>query len=177
MSKTFSCPFCKTDRLTYVHREGSAAKVRCQTCGYPVEEGPVEVEKLILGRPKILCIDDDRLLLRLFADLLERQNFEILTAFDGPLGVAMAKKEHPDLILLDVMMPETDGFEICRRLRADPGLTHTPIIILTAMPDPRVNIRGLEAGATMSIRKPFNLDRLIATIKTALALVAKTSAP
>jgi DNA-binding response OmpR family regulator len=89
----------------------------------------------------------------------------------------MAKKEHPDLILLDVMMPETDGFEICRRLRADPGLTHTPIIILTAMPDPRVNIRGLEAGATMSIRKPFNLDRLIATIKTALALVAKTSAP
>jgi CheY-like chemotaxis protein len=81
---------------------------------------------------RILWIDDDRLLLTFGKEALERLGYRVLTAADGASGIETAKQEEPDLIILDVLMPNMDGYEICRRLRADAGLKETPILLLTA---------------------------------------------
>jgi len=99
--------------------------------------------------------------------------YEALTASDGPSGLAVAKEQRPDLILVDVMMPKMNGYEVCQRLRADPNLKRTPIIIMTAMTDPALKNKGVEAGANLAIPKPFNPTQIIALIKKALELKAK----
>jgi CheY-like chemotaxis protein len=175
VKNTIFCPYCNSNQPRYEYREGGRVKFRCQSCGCPVEGGVVDVEKEAggFGRAKILCIDDDRLLLALFSDALEAYAYQPLTAIDGPSGIELAKKEHPDLIILDVMMPKMSGFEACRIMRTDPELKDTPIIILTAMHDPNLNVKGFQAGANLAMRKPFGSKELINTIKTALALKAK----
>jgi len=92
----------------------------------------------------ILCIDDDRLPLSFFTDALERRRFRTLIATDGPSGIEAARVEHPDLILLDVIMPKMSGLEVCRRLRVEPGLKDTPIVLLTALHDPHLGFEGKE---------------------------------
>jgi len=173
MSVTYFCSHCDANQLTFEYYEGSRLKVRCQVCGYPVEEGIVQKEGVTFGRPKILCIDDDQLLLGLFTSALENYDFQVITATDGPSGIEKAKKERPDLILVDVMMPGMDGYEVCRRMRADPDLKGTSIIIITAMTDPKLNVKGFQAGANLAIKKPFDPKKLVDTIKTALALKTK----
>jgi len=158
MSVTYFCPHCDSNQPSYEYSEGKHLKVRCLTCGFPIEEGVADKDKVISGRPKILCIDDDKLLLSLVKHTLEGAEFDAITAADGPSGIELARKERPSLILLDVMMPEMDGFEVC---------------IVTAMVDPKLNIKGFQAGATLAIQKPYDPKKLIATIKTALALQAK----
>ena len=158
MSVTYFCPHCDSNQPSYEYSEGKHLKVRCLTCGFPIEEGVADKDKVISGRPKILCIDDDKLLLSLVKHTLEGAEFDAITAADGPSGIELARKERPSLILLDVMMPEMDGFEVC---------------IVTAMVDPKLNIKGFQAGATLAIQKPYDPKKLIATIKTALALKAK----
>lgn len=177
MKNTVFCPYCNSTQPRYEYREGGRVKFKCQSCGCPVEVGTIDTEKrsAIFDRAKILCIDDDRLLLALFADALEANSFQPLTAVDGPSGIEVAKKERPDLIILDVMMPKMSGFEVCRLMRADPDLKDTPIIILTAMHDPNLNVKGFQAGANLAMRKPFGPKDLINMIKTALALKAKQS--
>lgn len=177
MKNTIFCPYCNSTQPRYEYREGGRVKFRCQSCGCPVEAGALDTEKQagIFDRAKILCVDDDRLLLALFSDALEAYAYQPLTAIDGPSGIELAKKERPDLIILDVMMPKMSGFEVCRKMRADPDLKDTPIIILTAMHDPNLNIKGFEAGANLAMRKPFGPKELINTIKTALALKPKRS--
>jgi DNA-binding response OmpR family regulator/DNA-directed RNA polymerase subunit RPC12/RpoP len=169
----YFCSHCNENRETFEYYEGSHLKVRCQVCGYPVEEEVVRKEGVSFGRPKILCIDDDQLLLGLFVNALESYDFQAITATDGPSGIEKAKKERPDLILLDVMMPGMDGYEVCRRMRADPDLKETPIIIITAMTDPKLNVKGFQAGANLATKKPFDPKKLVDTIKTALALKTK----
>ncbi len=115
--------------------------------------------------PLILCIDDDRLLLRLFSDALERYGFRTAVAPDGPTGIEVAKGERPALILLDFMMPAMDGLEVCRRLRAEPALRETRIILLTAREDPELGPQAREAGATLTVRKPFGPDFVVETIE------------
>jgi CheY-like chemotaxis protein len=115
-----------------------------------------------------LCIDDDRIVLSYCSDALERQGFRTLIASDGPSGIEMAKKDRPDLILLDVMMPDMTGLEVCRRLRAEPGLRDTPIILLTASDDPDLGLKGREAGATSSMRKPWGSGNIISAIEQVL---------
>ena len=132
--------------------------------------------EVLFARRKILCIDDDPLLLDFLVVLLKNNEFQALTATDGPSGIAIARRERPNLILLDVMMPGMDGFEVCRRIRGDPVLRDTPVIILTVMTDPKLNVKGFRAGATLAIRKPFETTKLIDTIKTALALKLKPPA-
>ena len=170
---TYYCPHCLANQMTFEYYEGKKLMVRCQVCGYPIDEGVVQKGEITFGRPKILCIDDDLLLLGLFTEALERQNFQVVTAADGPSGLEKAKKERPDLVLLDVMMPGMDGFEVCRRMRADPDLKDIPVIIATAMEDPKLNIKGFQAGANLATRKPFDPKKLVDTIKTALALKSK----
>jgi DNA-binding response OmpR family regulator len=170
---TYFCPHCGENQLTFEYYEGNRLKVRCQVCGYPVEEGIVQKEGITFGRPKVLFIDDDELLLGSFETVLGYHDCQAITATNGPSGIEKAKKEHPDLILLDVMMPGMDGYEVCRRMRADPDINQIPIIIITAMTDLKLNVKGFQAGANLAIRKPFDPKKLVDTIKTALALKAK----
>ncbi len=178
MNGTHFCQYCISDQPIYEYEEDGRKKRRCQTCGLPLEAGNVVTEKLgadssPFNRPKVLCIDDDQLLLSLFGKALEAEDFQPFTATTGYEGIELAKQERPDVILVDVMMPGMSGFDVCRRLRADPDFKDTPIIIITAMHDPRLNVKGFQAGATLAMRKPFDPEKLLATVKTVLVLKAK----
>jgi CheY-like chemotaxis protein len=116
-------------------------------------------------RPTVLCIDDDRLVLGICTSVLEGRGYRVVMATHGRAGIAIAEKEHPALILLDVLMPGMDGFEVCRQLRALPALQHTPIVIMTAMNEPNLEVKGIEAGATLSIRKPFDPEQIVNAVE------------
>lgn len=116
----------------------------------------------------ILCIDDDRLLLSLCCDALEREGYRTLIATDGLSGIETATAARPDLILLDVIMPEMDGLETCRRLRGIPALRDTPIVLLTASPDLKLDAEGRAAGATLTLRKPFGPGLIVSSIRQIL---------
>ncbi len=119
-------------------------------------------------RPTILCVDDDRLVLGVCTSALEAHGYRVLMATHGKAGIAMAEKEHPALILLDIMMPGIDGYEVCRQLRAAPVFHHTPIILMTAMNEPDLEAKGAAAGATLSLRKPFDPEQIVSTIEQVL---------
>jgi CheY-like chemotaxis protein len=172
MGSTFFCPYCCSSQEKYEYQEDGRRKFRCASCGTPAESSGLK-EESTFDRAKVLCIDDDRLLLGLVKDAIETHGFEALTATDGPSGLALAKAQRPDIILVDVMMPKMSGFEVCQHLRADPKLKGTPIIIITAMADPDLKTKGLEAGANLAIPKPFNPTQIILLIKKALELKAK----
>ncbi len=95
------------------------------------------------------------------ADALQAAGYRTLAAPDGPSGVAIAQRERPDVNLLDVVMPTMTGFEVCQQLRADPTLTQTPIVLLTALGDKGVRTMGEQVGATTTLRKPFHAEDLI----------------
>jgi CheY-like chemotaxis protein len=116
-------------------------------------------------RPTVLCIDDDRLVLGICTSVLEGRGYRVVMATHGRAGIAIAEKEHPALILLDVLMPGMDGFEVCRQLRGLPALQHTPIDIMTAMNEPNLEVKGIEAGATLSIRKPFDPEQIVNAVE------------
>ena len=170
---TFFCPFCCSTQQKIEFVEDGQVKLRCASCGSTAEAGPVEVRESIFDRPKVLCIDDDHLLLGLVRDTLEANGFEAITATDGPAGIEIARKVRPDVILVDVLMPRMSGFEVCKRLRADPGLKETPIILMTAMSDPGLKEKGLEAGASLAMPKPFDPMQIISVINKVLALKSK----
>lgn len=169
MTIAYFCPYCNSNQPGFEYWEGERLRICCPACGHPVEEVTANRWALSFERPKILCIDDDQLLLGLFADTLKGHDFHPLTASDGPSGIALAKQERPDLILVDVMMPNVDGYEVCSRMRADPDLKDLPIIIVTAILDPKLNVKAIQAGATLAMRKPFDPDQLIRLIRTTLA--------
>jgi CheY-like chemotaxis protein/DNA-directed RNA polymerase subunit RPC12/RpoP len=171
MSTTiYFCPHCNANHPTFEHYEEAHLVVRCQRCGFPVEEGVVEPGGVAFQRTKILCVDDDEVLLASLCLLLSAHDFQPLTATDGPSGMEMARRERPEVILLDILMPGLDGLEACRRLRADEHLKAVPIIIMTAMEDAKLNVKAFKAGATLALKKPLDPGRLIGTVKTALAL-------
>lgn len=125
---------------------------------------------------KILIIDDDIDTLKLVGLMLERQGYDIVVASNGQMGLAKAASEKPDLILLDVMMPDLDGYEVARRLRADPALAHIPIIMFTAKSMVDDKVAGFEAGADDYLTKPTHPAELTAHIKAVLARAAQTRA-
>ncbi len=98
--------------------------------------------------------------------------YEILTAADGEEALAIARAQQPDLILLDVMMPKLDGFEVCRRLRANPALPFIPVILVTAKGDPKDVVAGLEAGGDEYLTKPVDQAALVARVKSMLRIKA-----
>jgi two-component system, OmpR family, KDP operon response regulator KdpE len=116
-------------------------------------------------KKKILIIDDDANLLKILDTALKQEGFEILTAADGQRGLRAAFSSHPDLIILDVMMPGMDGFEVCQRLLE---LTDLPVIMLTAVSATKDVVKGLSTGAADYITKPFKMDELIARVRAAL---------
>ncbi len=111
-------------------------------------------------RPRILLIDDDPLIRRIIVKTLVAAGYETLEAANGTEGLKLAESSIPDLILLDVMMPGVDGFEVCARCRSLEATSRIPIIMLTALDQSEAQVRGLEIGADDYITKPFNLDVL-----------------
>jgi len=117
------------------------------------------------AKPKILCVDDERDILDLLVFNLEKEDFEVYTASNGKEAVDVAKKTTPDLIIMDVMMPEMDGMEACRVIRETPGLKNTLITFLTARNEDYSQIAGFEAGADDYIAKPIRPRLLISKIR------------
>jgi len=118
---------------------------------------------------KILIIDDDIDTLKLVGLMLERQGYRIAVASNGTLGISRAAVEKPDLILLDVMMPDLDGYEVTRRLRSDPSLAHIPIIMFTAKSMVDDKVAGFEAGVDDYLTKPTHPAELTAHVKAVLS--------
>ncbi|HJQ14108.1 MAG TPA: response regulator [Anaerolineales bacterium] len=120
---------------------------------------------------KILIIDDDLDTLRLVGLMLQRQGYQISAATNGQQGLEKAFEEDPDLILLDVMMPDMDGYEVTRRLRQNPSTLQTPILMFTAKTQLDDKVIGFEVGANDYLTKPAHPSELQARVKTLLARV------
>lgn len=119
-------------------------------------------------KPRILVVDDDPLMRRIVTQSLDRTAYELTEAESGASGIQAALDEHPDLILLDVMMPEMDGFEVIRRLRSHPITQGIPIILLTALGEMSEKVYGMQLGADDYITKPFDPRELRARVHTHL---------
>lgn len=116
----------------------------------------------------ILVVDDQPDNVFILQDRLHREGFRILTAYDGQSCIAIAEKDCPDLILLDVMMPGLSGFEVCERLMKNEATNSIPVILVTALTDVEDIKRGLQSGAFDYVKKPYNRAELIARINSAL---------
>jgi DNA-binding response OmpR family regulator len=115
---------------------------------------------------KILLIDDDPTLLDLLSQFLQESGYEIFSAANGTLGLKLAYNERPDLVLLDVMMPGMDGWEICARLRE---MTEVPIVMVTAKSSEADKLRGFRLGIDDYVTKPFSFAELVARVQAVLA--------
>lgn len=114
---------------------------------------------------KILAVDDERHIVRLVQVNLERQGYQVVTAFDGKEALEKVDSEHPDLIVLDVMMPYMDGFEVLKNLKKNAVTRDIPVIMLTAKAQDADVFRGWQSGVDCYLTKPFNPMELIAFVK------------
>lgn len=117
---------------------------------------------------KILVVDDETNILELIKFNLEKDGHQVITTTSGEEGLRLAKIEQPDLIILDVMLPEPDGLEVCRRLRSDQVTSMVPVLMVSARDDTLDRVMGLEMGADDYIPKPFSPRELSARVKAAL---------
>ena len=120
--------------------------------------------------PLILIVDDNPSNVEIFEMRLAANGYDVITATDGEAGLSMARENHPDLILLDIMMPKLDGIEVCRHLRSDPALPFMPIIMVTAKGDSKDIVAGLDAGADEYLTKPVDHAALVARVKSMLRI-------
>ncbi len=118
--------------------------------------------------PRILVVDDNKETVRAVRAYLERDGFEVFSAFDGETALHALRREHPDLVVLDLMLPDRDGLDITRIVRKDAALRRIPIIMLTARVEDEDRITGLEIGADDYITKPFNPREVVARVRSVL---------
>jgi len=119
------------------------------------------------GRPRVLLVDDSQEQRDLYALMLETR-VTVMTASRGEDGLALASTERPDTVILDVMMPGMDGWEVCERLKSNPATASIPVIMLTAIDSEEVQALARRAGATAVLVKPCSVERLVLTISEAL---------
>lgn len=122
----------------------------------------------------ILVVDDDKHITRLIRTYLEQTGFEVIIAHDGETALHMLRREHPSLMVLDLMLPGRDGWELTRIVRSDPTLAPTPIIMVTARVEDADRVLGLELGADDYVTKPFNPREIVARVR---AVLRRTASP
>jgi|YNPNPStandDraft_1061719.scaffolds.fasta_scaffold14881_2 DNA-binding response OmpR family regulator len=122
----------------------------------------------------VLLVDDDPALRQVLTVLLEEEGFSVITARDGDEGLRLAMTERPDLILLDIILPHTDGRTVCRRLRE---ISDVPIIMLTCLPTPNEKVERLMDGADDYVTKPFHNDELVARMRAVLRRARRQADP
>jgi CheY-like chemotaxis protein len=118
---------------------------------------------------RVLIVEDEANMRTALREILERSGYVAAEAADGLAGLANAESWHPHAILLDVRMPGLDGYEVCRRLKANPATRPIPVIVVTAVADAPVSRLAYEAGAAACILKPFRLEALVTVIQTTIA--------
>lgn len=124
-----------------------------------------------MAASSILVVDDQPINVQLLKRKLEREGLQVTAAYSGPEALAAIERERPDLILLDVMMPDMDGIEVCRRLQANEATRSIPVIFITARSGKESKLEGLGVGAVDYITKPIDLDETIARVQTQLRFV------
>ncbi len=123
-----------------------------------------------MNEEKVLLVDDNATNLQVLMGTLEGRGYHLLIAKNGESALKIVHKAAPDLILLDIMMPEMDGYEVCRRLKADPATKEIPVIFLSALGDTKDKVQGLNLGAVDYITKPFQPEEVIARVNTHLTI-------
>ena len=118
-----------------------------------------------MAHKKILVVDDEKKIVDIVKAYLEREGYKVVVAYDGRLALHMARSQSPDLIVLDLMLPEVSGWDVCRTMRAE---SNVPIIMLTARDDDSDKIVGLELGADDYVVKPFNPKELVSRVRAVL---------
>jgi CheY-like chemotaxis protein len=120
-------------------------------------------------RPEqILLVDDNTTNLQVLHEILGGRGYRLLVAKNGEAALSIVHKAKPSLILLDIMMPGMDGYEVCRRLKADPETQDIPVIFLSALDDTKDKVKGLDLGAVDYVSKPFQAEEVIALVNTHL---------
>lgn len=117
---------------------------------------------------RVLLADDDPNFGKLVRELLERHGYAVTVVTSGTACLETARREAPDLIVLDIMMPGLDGYDVCQELGKDAGLKMIPIVIVTAMEDPKLNQRAFAAGAKICMTKPLRPDKFLHAVQMAL---------
>lgn len=117
---------------------------------------------------KILVVDDEVDLVKTIQFSLELEGYKVLVSYNGEDALNQARKENPDLIILDLMLPKLDGYKVCRLLKFDEKYKHIPIMMLTAKTQEKDKVLGIETGADEYITKPFDMDVLMEKIKAYL---------
>ena len=127
-------------------------------------------------KPKILLVDDEPSIVKMVGKRLEVEGFEVIVAMDGQEGLQKAQTEQPHLIILDLMLPKLNGYEVCTMLKQDTRYQKIPVMMFTAKAQDKDEKLGLECGANAYMRKPFRAPELVAQIRALLAGAAQPSA-
>jgi len=151
-----SCPVCQTclTSNTKMYLGGKRLK-------YAIQLSPSDTMK----EPRILVVDDDPDIVEMISDILDMEGLSIIPAYSGTEALEKAKAENPDLILLDVMMPDIDGFEVCDKLKDDEKTAHIPIVMVTAKKDSASYLDAITVAADGYISKPFEISELVKEVK------------
>jgi DNA-binding response OmpR family regulator len=126
-----------------------------------------------MGKKKILIVEDESTLQKALTEFLEEEGFEVFSALDGEIGVALAKKEKPDLVLLDIILPKKDGYEVLEDLKGNEETKNIPVILLTNLESPEDIDRAFEKGAsTYLVKSNYKLEEVVGKIKEILEMQA-----
>lgn len=123
-----------------------------------------------MSKKKVMIVDDEAHIVELVRVCLEDSDYDIIEAYDGQEAVDRAKEEHPDLILLDIMLPGMDGYEVCKILKGSDGTKEIPIVMLTAKGQEVDKVKGFQAGADAYMTKPFSPLRLLTELEEVLSV-------
>ncbi|MCP4368172.1 MAG: response regulator [Deltaproteobacteria bacterium] len=123
-----------------------------------------------MDKEKVLLVDDNPTNLQVLFQTLEGRGYNLLVAKNGETALAITGKAHPNLILLDIMMPGMDGYEVCRKIKKDCGMQHIPVIFITAKTEAEDVVKGFDAGGSDYVAKPFRAPELLARVKKEVEL-------
>jgi two-component system, OmpR family, alkaline phosphatase synthesis response regulator PhoP len=121
-----------------------------------------------MGKLRVLIVDDEPHIVLSLEFLLQRSGYETISAADGEAGLALVHRQRPDLVLLDVMMPKRNGYEVCQAIKSDPGVQGIPVIMLTAKGQEVEILKGRELGAAAYVTKPFGNAEILEVIRSVL---------